>query len=257
MRSDLSVVIIANNASLRIGEVIGAARQVSEDIIVLDSGSDDDTVDIATDLGARIFHQEWQGYSATKNIGNGFALHDMILSVDSDEVLSQELIDTINHLSFAPKTIYELDRSNYFSGKRIRFSHWSPDHIPRLFNRKEASWKGDFVHEKLSFDPDFRIVLLQGKLIHYSYENYQQRINKVRNYARLSAHERFQNGKRTNILWALISSITKFFITYFIHLGVLDGIQGFQIAYTDAYQSWRRSYIMLQLQKGLEEECCK
>lgn len=251
------MVIIANNASLRIGEVVGAARQVSDDILVLDSGSDDNTVEIASDLGARVFHQDWLGYSATKNIGNGLAHHDMILSIDSDEVLSQELIDTINELDFAPRTIYELDRANYFNGKRIRFSHWSPDHIPRLFNRKEAHWKGDFVHEKLAFNPAFNSKLLQGKLIHYSYENYPQRVSKVKNYSRLSAHERFQNGKRTNYIWAVCSSISKFFITYFIHLGVLDGKEGLQIAFTDAFQTWRRNYIMIQLQNGLESECCR
>ena len=257
MRSDLSVVIIANNASLRIGEVIGAARQISDDIIVLDSGSEDGTVDIATDLGARIYHQEWLGYSATKNIGNALAHHDMILSLDSDEVLSHELIDTLSDLTFESGTIYELDRANYFSGQRIRFSHWNPDHIPRLFNRNHARWKGDFVHEKLSYDPGMKIKLLRGKLIHYSYENFQQRLDKVRNYARLSAHERFQNGKRTNMIWAFFSSVSKFFITYFLHLGILDGVAGFQIALTDACQTWQRSKIMVDLQKGIQPECCK
>ena len=86
MNRPLSVVFIANNASRHIGEVIGAARRVSDDIIVLDSGSEDNTPEIARDMGARVVFRDWLGYSATKNVGNSMAQHDMILSLDADEV---------------------------------------------------------------------------------------------------------------------------------------------------------------------------
>lgn len=126
----MSVVIIANNASRHIGEVIGAARRVSDDIIVLDSGSEDNTPEIARDMGARVVFQDWLGYSATKNVGNSMAQHDMILSLDADEVLSEELIDHILIEDFNEETIYILDRANYYCGRRIRFCHWNPDRIP-------------------------------------------------------------------------------------------------------------------------------
>jgi len=257
LRSDLSVVIIANNASLRIGEVIGAARRVSNDIVVCDSGSDDNTVDIANDLGARVIHQDWKGYSATKNIANSYAANDWVLSLDSDEVMSEALIDSIEGLTFEDHKVYLLNRSNYFCGKQIRFSNWSPDHIPRLFNKKVASWTGDFVHEKLSFGDNVKKELLNGRLDHYSYESYSQRMDKVFNYAKLSAHERFQKGKRTNLIWTILTSISKFIITYFIHLGFLDGKAGFQIALTDALGSWKRNRIMMELQNDRVPECCK
>ncbi len=257
MRSDLSVVIIANNASLRIGEVIGAARRVSNDIVVCDSGSDDNTVDIAEDLGARVIHQDWKGYSATKNIANSYAEHDWVLSLDADEVMTEELIESIEGLTFEDHKVYLLNRSNYYCGKRIRFSNWSPDHIPRLFNRKLASWTGIFVHEKLSFGGDVTKELLKGRLDHYSYESYNQRIEKVLNYAKLSAHERFQKGKRTNLIWAILTSISKFLITYFIQLGILDGKAGLEIAFTDSLGVWRRNMIMIDLQNDLVSECCK
>lgn len=249
--------IIANNASLRIGEVIGAARRVSDDIVVLDSGSHDDTAGIAADLGARVFHQEWLGYSSTKNLGNSLARHDMILSLDSDEVLSDALIDSILKEEIRHDTIYMLDRANYYCGRRIRFCHWSPDLIPRLFDRRKALWKGDFVHEKLNFHPSMPVRKLKGRLIHYSYESYAQRKAKIANYAKLSAHERFQRGKRTSWPWALISPFFKFWITYLIHLGFLDGWRGFQIAWTDAAGAWKRNRIQLDLQQGLTPECCK
>lgn len=257
MSSVISVVIIANNASLRIGEVIAAARRVSDDIIVLDSGSEDDTVEIASDLGALVHHQEWKGYSATKNIGNGLAKYNWILSIDSDEVLSEQLIASIEELAPQNKTIYLLDRVNYFCGKRIRFSHWYPDRIPRLFNKNEARWEGDFVHEKLVFDSKFKTRLLYGKLYHYSYETYTQRKEKISHYAMLSARERFQRGKRTSWPWAVVTSFSKFFITYFIHFGFLDGFAGLQIAYTDALQTWLRNKNMIGFQKNLQPDCCK
>jgi (heptosyl)LPS beta-1,4-glucosyltransferase len=180
-----------------------------------------------------------------------------VLSLDSDEVMSEALIDSIEGLTFEDHKVYLLNRSNYFCGKQIRFSNWSPDHIPRLFNKKVASWAGDFVHEKLSFGDNVKKELLNGRLDHYSYESYSQRMDKVFNYAKLSAHERFQKGKRTNLIWTILTSISKFIITYFIHLGFLDGKAGFQIALTDALGSWKRNRIMMELQNNRVPECCK
>ncbi|MCO5278810.1 MAG: glycosyltransferase family 2 protein [Saprospiraceae bacterium] len=256
MNTPISVVIIANNASLRIGEVIGAARRISDDIIVLDSGSEDETVEIASDLGARIVHQSWLGYSATKNVGNGLAYHNLILSIDSDEVLSEQLIESIQKEVFDNNTIYLLDRANYYCGKWIRFCHWNPDWIPRLFDRNKAHWKGEYVHEKLNFHPSMTIKKLKGKLIHYSYESLSQRLKKVKNYALLSAQDRFRKGKRTNWLFILLSPFFKFLITYFIHLGILDGWRGIHIAWTDAVGTWHKNRILYDLQRNLNPSCC-
>lgn len=257
MNNSLSVVIIANNASLRIGEVIGAARRVSDDIIVLDSGSEDDTVDIATDLGARVVHQAWLGYSATKNLGNELAANNLILSLDSDEVLSEQLIESILKEDFQSDTIYSLDRANYFCGRRIRFCHWYPDWIPRIFDRRKAHWKGEFVHEKLNFHPSSPVKKLKGKLIHYSYESYAQRVKKVKNYALLSARDKFRKGKRTNWFWIIVSPFFKFWITFLIHLGILDGWNGLRIAWTDAVGAWYKHRILYDLQRDLTPACCK
>jgi (heptosyl)LPS beta-1,4-glucosyltransferase len=135
LNTPISVVIIANNASLRIGEIIGAARRISDDIIVLDSEVRTKPWKLPLTWGARIVHQSWLGYSATKNVGNGLAYHNLILSIDSDEVLSEQLIESIQKEVFDNNTIYLLDRANYYCGKWIRFCHWNPDWIPRLFDR--------------------------------------------------------------------------------------------------------------------------
>ncbi len=257
MNRPLSVVIIANNASRHIGEVVGAARRVSDDIIVLDSGSEDNTPEIARDMGARVEFKDWLGYSATKNLGNSLTRHDMILSLDADEVLSDELIDSILAEEFDDETIYVLDRANYYCGQRIRFCHWNPDWIPRIFDRRKARWQGEFVHEKLKFHPSFSQKKLKGKLLHYSYDSYAQRVSKVRDYARLSAQERFRKGKRTNLFAMVVLPFFKFWITYIIHLGILDGRAGLEIAWTDALGSWRRNRVLYDLQRNLTPECCK
>jgi len=253
----LSVVIIANNASRHIGEVIGAARRVSDDIIVLDSGSEDNTPEIARDMGARVVFQDWLGYSATKNVGNSMAQHDMILSLDADEVLSEELIDHILIEDFNEETIYILDRANYYCGRRIRFCHWNPDRIPRIFDRRKARWQGEFVHEKLKFHTSYSQKLLKGKLLHYSYDSYAQRLRKVKDYAILSARDRFRKGKRTTLPAMIVLPFFKFWITYIIHLGILDGRAGLEIAWTDALGSWKRNRVLYDLQRNLTPECCK
>lgn len=257
MKPPISVVIITKNAARHLDECLASVRRVSDDIVVLDSGSTDETEKIAAAHGARFILCDWQGFSATKNEGNSMAINDWILSLDADEILSDTLIHTIQQLSAQRGVVYVLDRHNYYAGKRIKYSHWSPDKVPRLFHRQDAKWAGDFVHEKLHHEGKSTRVLLDGPLRHMSYESWTHRKEKVLRYARLSAQERFQRGKRTNILLVILMPVAKFFITYFIHLGILDGRAGLEIALTDALQTYERHRILRQLQKDIVPECCK
>lgn len=244
-KSLISAVIITHNVADTIGACIEALKKVCDDIVVMDSFSDDGTVEICQKMGVRLIPQEWLGYSQTKNLGNELALHDWILSIDSDEVLSEKLIETLNSLEIKNGHVYSLDRLTNFCGKWIYHSGWYPEWKIRLFNKNEVKWQGDFVHETLSIPPNFIEEKLNGKLFHYSYRDKEDHLNRIKKYAQLSAQERFEKGKKTSFVKMYLSPIARFFRTYFLKKGFLDGKEGLLIAWRGGYMVWLR-YTILQ-----------
>lgn len=232
---EFSAVIITHNVARTIGDCIAALQQVTDEILVLDSFSDDGTVDICRKAGVKLVPQEWLGYSATKNLGNSMAKHDWILSIDADEVLSPELIVSLNNLKPENGKVYSLDRLTDYCGQWIRHSGWYPDWKVRLFDRRMVKWQGDFVHETLLIPPDYQEVRLIGKLFHYSYRDGEDHLRRIEKYARLSAQEQFERGKRATFVKLWLSPIARFIRTFFIKKGFLDGKAGWDISRRDAH----------------------
>jgi glycosyltransferase involved in cell wall biosynthesis len=212
---------------------------------VLDSYSDDGTVEICRELGVRLVGQEWLGFSQTKNLGHEMARYDWILSIDADEVLSDELVAVLNQLKPEEGKVYSLDRLTNFCGTWVRHSGWYPDWKVRLFNKKNVCWQGDFVHETLSIPPDFQEVRLKGKLLHYSYKDSEDHLRRIEKYARLAAQEQFSKGKKATFAKRWLSPFARFFKTYFLKMGFLDGRAGWLISTRSAYMV-RLRYRMLQ-----------
>lgn len=249
MKPAISTVIITLNEAQNIGACIKAAVQVSEEIIVLDSGSTDNTLEIAAKLGAKVIHQNWMGYSETKNIGNRMASNDWVLSLDADEVLSPELIDSIKCCTFDEDTVYLLGRLNNYCGHWVRHSNWYPDYVYRLFPKNKCKWEGQFVHEKLHFPPHFTTKKLNGHLLHFTYRTAEEHLKKIEKYARLSAEDRIRRGKTTNQFLKNILPAFRFINVYLIHLGFLDGKTGFQIARREALYVKKRNEWILTLNR--------
>lgn len=246
-KSPISAVIITHNVVHTIRPCLEALKKVCDDIVVMDSFSDDGTVEICQKMDVRIMPQEWLGYSKTKNLGNELAQHDWILSIDSDEVLSDELIDTLKQLKVKNGHVYSLDRLTNFCGKWIYHSGWYPEWKIRLFNRKEVKWQGDFVHETLSIPTGFLEIKLKGKLFHYSYRDKEDHLQRIKKYAQLSAQERFEKGKKASFVKIYLSPAARFFRTYFIKKGFLDGREGLLIAWRSAYMVKLRYSILKEL----------
>ncbi len=249
MKPPISTVIITLNEARNVVACIQAASLVSEEIIVLDSGSADDTVVLAENAGARVIQQDWLGYSQTKNIGNQQTSHDWILSLDADEVLSPELIDAIQHCAYEPDTVYLLNRLNNYCGHWVRYCNWYPDYVYRLFPKKDCEWEGQFVHEKLSYPTHFKVKKLSGHLLHYTYRTPEEHLAKIERYARLSAEDKISRGKNLNLLKRWFSPLFRFINVYLIHLGFLDGKTGFQIARREAYYVKRRNEWILTMKR--------
>ncbi len=240
----ISAVIITHNAAHTLEPCLAVLKQVCHEVLVLDSFSNDGTAEICKKSGARLVLQEFLGYSQTKNLGNSMAGNDWILSLDADEVLSDELIATIKELKPEEGKVYALDRLTNYCGKWIYHSGWYPDWKVRLFNRQHVKWQGDFVHETLHIPSGFQEVKLQGKLFHYSYRDGDDHLQRMKKYAWLSAREQFEKGKRATFSKQWLSPPARFLRTYFLKKGFLDGREGWVISLRNAKMlRWRYGFL--------------
>jgi glycosyltransferase involved in cell wall biosynthesis len=244
-----SVVIITRNEAANIEACLQPLTALSDDIVVVDAFSEDDTPRLAEAMGARVIQAEWKGYSQNKNLGNQAARHDWILSIDADEVVSEELARTLKDLHPLPNTVYELDRLTNYCGKWIRHSGWYPDWKIRLFDRRQVQWQGDYVHETLAIPENFQRVRLKGKLLHYSYKTRADHWARVERYAALSAQALHARGKRPSWVKLYLSPAGRFLRTLLLNLAFLDGKEGWVISWSGAKLVYRKYRILSEMMK--------
>ena len=229
----LSVVVITLNEEKNLGRCLQSLKDVADEIVVVDSGSRDNTVEIANSFGAKVLHQNWLGYSQQKNLGNSHAENDWILSLDADECLSAELADELKNWKHNPMPAY-LNRLTNYCGSWIRHGSWFPDRKLRLFNRKQAQWFGD-IHERIEHQSKIKALNLKGLLHHYSYHTVQEHWKQLDKFTTLTAEKVFKEGKKSSVFSQYLSPIWRFIRDYVIKLGFLDGASGFAIARISAY----------------------
>ncbi len=228
---DLSVVIITKNEAHIIEETLQSLNGITNDIIVVDSGSTDNTISIARQFASKIIEAGWYGYSQNKNIGIAAAKNDWILSIDADEVVDQKLHDTL--LNFSPQNqseVFNIRFRTFFCKKRIRFGEWGIEKHIRIFNRKAIKWNDSEVHESLVFPKDVSKKILNGHLLHYTVENLKEYRNKICNYSLMRAREYFAKGKHATLFKLYLSPFLSFFHNYILRGGFLDGKEGLTIA---------------------------
>ena len=243
----LSVVIITFNEAKNIARCLQAASRVADEMIVYDSFSTDDTCKIAEQLGAKVFQGKWQGYSASKNLANEKASHDWILSLDADEVLSNDLQQAILKLKSEGLKTASFKRLTNYCGTWIKHAGWYPDIKSRLFNRQQMQWQG-LIHEELKA-LDGQIItpiLLQGDCLHYSYDSIESHYKQTDKFSTLSAQSLFNKGVKTTILKLYMAPIFKFIQMYFFKLGILDGYYGFIVCKISAQATFQK-YSKLKL----------
>ncbi|CAG9245095.1 Lipopolysaccharide core biosynthesis glycosyltransferase WaaE [Paraburkholderia unamae] len=247
----LGVAIITKNAALRLAQCLDAVA-FADDIVVIDGGSTDGTADIARAHGARVIEETaWPGFGPQKNRALDALATDWVLSIDADEVVSPELAASIRAAIAAPQAdVYAVDRLSSFCGTWIRHSGWYPDWIPRLFKRGRARFSDDLVHERLVFDASAQ--RLTGKLLHYSYEDFDAVLRKLDAYSGAGARQRAANGKSGSFGKAVVRGAWAFVRTYVLRAGFLDGRAGFQIAVFNAETVYYR-FLKLALLNGKDE----
>ncbi len=238
----LSVIIIAKNESKNIADCIKSAN-FADEIIVLDSGSSDNTILLAKKLGAKVFTRPWKGYGQYKNIAIQLAKYEWIFSLDADErippALKQEILKTINRSNF---DIYDVPRSSFFVSRFIKFSGWRPDRTKRLFKKGSAKFSSHHVHEHLI--TKYEIGHLSESLIHYSYQDFETVLKKINIYSSLGARDLKDRGAKGSLKKAIFHALWAFVRTYILRLGFLDGREGLMLAISVAEGTYYR-YIKL------------
>ncbi len=226
MRSGVpvSAVLITKNAAGQLADCL-ASVAFCDEIIVVDSGSDDGTAEIAGQQGARVIQSEWRGFGPQKQFAVEQASHDWVLCIDADERVSEGLRESILAALSAPTvSAYSFPRCNRFMGRYLRHGEGYPDWSLRLFDRRHGRWSDDPVHEKVLTEAE--IGTLAGDLLHDTAETLDSYLAKQNRYTTLAAEAALAAGHRASVVQLLVSPVLRFIKFYLLRRGFLDGVPG-------------------------------
>jgi glycosyltransferase involved in cell wall biosynthesis len=247
LNNGLSVIVITKNEAHAIAECLSSIAWADE-IVVVDSGSTDDTVTICEKFGAKVtVTDDWQGFGIQKNRALSYATKDWVLSIDADERVTPELQAEIKQIvANNADASYRMPRSSSYCGQFIKHSGWSPDYITRLFKRGHGQFSDDLVHERLI--TEHPTLTLKSALLHISYTSLEEVLDKVNRYSTAGAAMALARGKSASLGTAIVHGIWAFIRTYFIRLGFLDGKMGFILAVSNSETTYYR-YLKLALMR--------
>jgi glycosyltransferase involved in cell wall biosynthesis len=236
----ISAVIITLNEERNIRRCLESLVPVVDEVVVVDSFSDDATKEICSEFQVNFFSHPWEGYVATKNYANNLASNDLILSIDADEALSEQLAASIKKVKSGSieGKVFSMNRLMNYCGQWIRHCGWYPDTKVRIFDRRTAQWSGKKVHETLVYPSHYQEIHLEGDLFHYSFYTPEEHRLQMEKFALLSAEEMVENGKHPNKLTACLHTGWKFLRDYLFKGGFLEGKNGWTICKTNAYGVW-------------------
>jgi glycosyltransferase involved in cell wall biosynthesis len=256
MMQPVSVIIICKNEEKAIAGTIKSVQAITDDIICVDSGSTDNTIEIINRCGARLLQTNWEGYGKTKNKGIAAAKYDWILTLDADEPVDAELQQSILTEKFEDSnTVYNLSFRTFYIGKRIRFGEWGSNekHL-RLFNRSATRWQEVDVHEQLDLPAGIKIKLLKGFVNHHTVDSYEDYMQKTFAYALLNGKKYYQQDRKISLLKLWLAPPFSFLYNYILRLGFLDGWEGFLIARTTAIYTFIKYAHLRELRKDDNRE---
>jgi len=223
-RVPVSAVLIIRNAASQLGDCL-ASLAFADEILVVDSGSDDGSLEIATQHGARVIQKDWMGFGRQKQFAVEQAKHDWVLCLDADERVSEALAAGIAAALAAPEApVYRMARRNRFLGRWLAHGEGYPDWSLRLFDRREARWSDDLVHEKVLYA--VTPGTLEGDLLHESATDLSSYLDKMNRYTTLAAGQLHANGRTAGLGVLLLSPLVRFVKFYVFRLGLLDGLPG-------------------------------
>ncbi len=237
----LSVAMIVKNEAQDLAKCLETVQGWVNEIIVLDSGSSDETVQIAESFGAKVYvNSDWQGFGKQRRLAQQYVTSDYVLWLDADERVTPELKQSI--LQAVEKddknTVYQVSRLSEVFGKQIRHSGWYPDYVVRLYRTDFAQYGEELVHEKVHYPKNATVKKLSGDLLHFTYKDIHHYLVKSASYAKAWAVQRANAGKKASLLDGVTHAIGCFVKMYLLKAGFLDGKQGFLLAILSAHSTF-------------------
>jgi glycosyltransferase involved in cell wall biosynthesis len=246
MSIPVSAVVITLNEAGNIQKCLESLDFCAE-LLVVDSGSSDDTVNIARRLGAKVIHQDWLGFGRQKQFSVSQAAHDWVLCLDADEWISNELADSIRKLFEKPPggRIYQFARRDFFLGRWLGHGGY-PEFSPRLFHRDHARWSEDVVHERVITGET--VHTCAGDLMHYTANSLGHSVSKRTRYGNMQVLDMFERGIRPSIIKLLFSPIMRFIKLYVLRQGFRDGVPGFVMASISSFFCFYKYAMLFELE---------
>lgn len=235
MRQPLSVFIICVNEEDKIRRCLQSVAWCDE-IIVVDSGSTDRTLEICKEFTDKIYFREWTGYVDQKSYALSLCTHQWTLNIDADEEVSSDLrrdIEAILSKDSSPECGYYVPRVVYFLGRWWRQGGWYPERRVRLFKRSCTKWGGSDPHERAIVSG--KVGVLSGELYHYTYENLTSQIGQLNRFSLAMANDLKKRNRRFSIIDLCVRPIARFFKYYFFKFGFRDGLAGFIVAINESF----------------------
>lgn len=249
----LSGVIITFNEERNIERCLKSLQHVVDEIVVVDSYSTDNTKQICLEYNVRFIEQSFLGYIEQKNFALNQATHDYIVSLDGDEVLSEELQDSIvslkHHWQFDG---YYCNRFNNFCGQWIKHSDWYPNRKLRVFDRRVAEWKGINPHDHIVLEGQRKAGRLKGDILHWTYQSYKEFNDKTAYFSTIAAKAYFDKGLKSPWYKTIWNPFWAFFKAYILRLGFLDGKNGFVISVQTGHITYLKYSKLRQLYKNAQ-----
>jgi glycosyltransferase involved in cell wall biosynthesis len=247
----ISIVMLTNNSAKTIKKALDALIAFGE-VIILDTGSEDNTLEIAKSYkNTKIYFEKFDGFGPIRNRGSLLAKNDWILALDSDEIISKKLETELLQINLDPEYIYGFNFHNFFNNKHIKSCGWHPEKHIRLYNKKRTFFSDSLVHEKL-IQKNLKIKYLENPILHFSYRKIDDFLQKMSKYSTLFAIQN-KNKKKSSFSKAIIHGFFAFFKSYIIKRGFLAKKEGFIISLYNANTAFYKYLKLAEINS--KEEC--
>jgi len=248
----LSVGLIVNNEERILGKTLDAIKDLADEIIIIDSGSTDSTIEIAKSRGAKVFLEEWKGFGPQKNSVIEKCSGEWILLIDADEVVSPELKEKIKEIIEKNENkVYEINRCSVCFGKELKHGGWSNQYATRLWKKGSVKVSDNLVHEE--FLTELPKEKIKEKIYHYTYLTLSDYIARFDRYTTLGAEEYLKRGKKASFFNIVINPFFKFIRMYIFRLGFLDGLEGLIIAIFSGMYTMTKYFKLRELERTQEK----
>jgi len=249
MEVKLSAVIITYNEARNIARCLDSVQKVADEILVVDSFSEDATKQICLKKRASFIEHTFEGHIEQKNYAKAKAKYDHILSLDADEALDEELQANVFKIKQNwEHDAYKMNRLTNYCGAWVHHSGWYPDTKIRLFDRRIGDWGGSNPHDKFIPQKGVKVKWISGDILHYSFYDRAGHLQQIEKFSSIAARALHQKGKRSTFIRRWVNPAARFIKAYILRLGFLDGKAGFDIARFSAYANWLKYQKLRKLQ---------